>query len=94
MHGYIKMYQHPTTTHTSYVCKALGWYIMEYPRCHLHFLRTPTVFNLVIHICKKIHVHVTYRLLDVIEIIIIIISLSQYARYWSILQAILYCTSR
>ena len=53
MHGYIKMYQHPTTAHTSYVCNALGRSTMEYPRCHLHFLRTPTVFKFIMHIFKK-----------------------------------------
>ena len=26
IYRYIKMYQHPTTTHTSYVCNALGLY--------------------------------------------------------------------
>ena len=92
IHGYIKMYQHPTTTHTSYVCNALGLYTMEYPRCHLHFLRTHTVFKLCTYVKEK-HVHVTYGLYHVI-VIIIIISFIQYAHCdWSILQSILYCTA-
>ena len=49
----IKMYQHPTTIHTSYVCNALGWYIMEYPRCHLHFLYIHTAFKLFVYIFKE-----------------------------------------
>jgi len=53
IHGYIKMYEHPTTTHTSYVCNALGLYNMEYPRCHFHFLCTLTVFKLFVYICKE-----------------------------------------
>ena len=44
------MSQHPTTTHTSYVCNALGWYTIGYPRCHLYFLRIHTVFKLIVHI--------------------------------------------
>ena len=83
------MSQHPTATHTSYVCNALGWYTMEYPRCHLYFLRIHTVFKLIVHL-KEIHVQVTYVLFHVITIIIIV-SLSQYAWCdWSILQATLY----
>ena len=53
MHGYIKMYQHPTTMHTSYVCNALGLYNMEYPKCHFHFLCTLKVFKLFVYICKE-----------------------------------------
>ena len=53
IHGYIKTYQHPTTSHTSYVCNVLGWYTIECPRCHLHFLHIPTFFNLFGYICKE-----------------------------------------
>ena len=51
--GYIKMYRHPTTTHTNYVYNALGCYTMEYPRCNLHFLCIHTVFKLIVHIFKE-----------------------------------------
>ena len=47
------MYRHPTTTHTNCVYNALGWYTMEHPRCHLHFLCIHTVFKLIVHICKE-----------------------------------------
>ena len=50
IHGDIMMSRDPTTTCTSYVCNALGWYNVEYPRCHLHFLRIHTVFKLIVHI--------------------------------------------
>ena len=53
IHGYIKMYRHPTTTHTSYECNALGWYTMEYPKCHLHFLCIHTIIKLIVHIWKE-----------------------------------------
>ena len=45
--GDIKISQHPTTTRTSYGCNANT---MEYPRCHLYFLRIHTVFKLIVHI--------------------------------------------
>ena len=72
---------------------------MEHPRCHLHFLHIHTVIKLIVYIkknyVKKIDVHVTYGLFHVIVIVIIILSLSQYAHCdWSILQVILYCTAR
>ena len=74
---------------------------MEYPRCHLYFLRIDTAFKLVVHISKENTCTLTYGLFHVliiiiiIIIIIVIISLSQYTRGdWSILQAILYCTAR
>ena len=70
---------------------------MEYPRCHLYFLRIHTVFKLIVHMFEEIHVQVIYVLFHVITIIIIIIiivSLIQCAVCdWSILQAILYCTT-
>ena len=53
IHGDIKMSRHPTTAHTSYVCNALGWYTMEYPRCHLYFLGIHTVFKLIVHIFEE-----------------------------------------
>ena len=88
----MNMSQHPTTTHTSYVCNALGWYTMEYPRCHMYFLRIHTVVKLIVHL-KEIPVQVTYVLFHVITIIIIV-SLSQCAWCdWSILQAMLYYTA-
>ena len=50
IHGYIKMYRHPTTTPTSgHLCNTLGLYTMEYPRCHLHFLCIHTVFKFPVH---------------------------------------------
>ena len=56
---------------------------MEYPRYHLHFLYIHTAFKLFVNICKE-NVHVTYGLFHVM-VIIIIISLSQYAHCdWSI----------
>ena len=72
---------------------------MEYPRCHLYFLRIVTAFKLVVHISKENTCTLTYGLFHVliiiIIIIIVIISLSQYTRGdWSILRAILYCTAR
>ena len=75
---------------------------MEYPRCHLYFLRIVTAFKLVVHISKENACTLTYGLFHVliiiiiiIIIIIVIISLSQYTRGdWSILRAILYCTAR
>ena len=96
--GFMKMCRHPTATHTSYVCNALGCYTIEYPRCHLDFLRIDTAFKLIVHICKENTCTLTYALFHVIImilIIIIIISLSQYTRGdWSILLTILYCTAR
>ena len=54
IHGYINVYRHPTTTHTSlYVCNALEFYSMEYPRCQLDFHSIHTVFKLIVHICKE-----------------------------------------
>ena len=53
IHGYINVYRHPTTTHTSYVCNALEFYTMEYPRCKLDFHSIHTVFKLIVHICKE-----------------------------------------
>ena len=44
---------------------------MEYPRCHLYFLRMHTVFKLIVHL-KEIHVQVTYVLFHVITIIILL----------------------
>ena len=64
---------------------------MEYPRCHLYFLRIHTVFKLIVHL-KEIHVQVTYVLFHVITIIIIV-ALSQCAWCdWSIFagHALLY----
>ena len=69
--GDIKISRHPFTTHTSYGRNANT---MEYPICHLHFLRIHTVFKLT-----EIHVQVTYVLFHVVTIIIIIVSLSQCA---------------
>ena len=31
----------------------LVMYAIEYPRCHLHFLRTHTVFELIVHIFEE-----------------------------------------
>ena len=51
IHGYINVYRLPTTTHTSYVCNALEFYSMEYPRCQLDFHSIHTVFKLIVHTC-------------------------------------------
>ena len=89
IHGYINVYRHPTTTHTSYVCNALEFYTMEYPRCQLDFHSIHTVFKLIHIYVKKIHVHVTYGLFHVIIIMIIIILLTLFS--WSVLQVMNHC---
>ena len=90
IHGYINVYRNPTTTHTSYVCNALEFYTMEYPRCQLDFHSIHTVFKLIVHMyVKKIHVHVTYGLFHVIIIMIIIILLTLFS--WSVLQVMNHC---
>ena len=79
IHGYINVYRHPTTTHTSYVCNALEFYSMEYPRCQLDFHSIHTVFKLIVHI---LYIHV-------IIIMIIIILLTLFS--WSVLQVMNHC---
>ena len=68
---------------------------MEYPRCHLYFLRIHTVFKLIVHIFEgNTCTGDLCVMLYVITIIIIFVSLSQCAWCdWSILQAMLYCTA-
>ena len=69
---------------------------MEYPRCHLYFLRIHTVFKLIVHIFEG---NTGTGDLCVISCYNnnnnIIVSLSQCAWCdWSILHAMLYCTAR
>ena len=80
-------------TYLSYACNALGWYTVEYPRSHLHFLciYIHTVFKLIVCICK-IHVHVTYGLFHVIVIIIYSLVWIQPGMRWIIVVGVLFIT--
>ena len=89
IHGYINVYRHPTTTHTSYVCNAIEFYTMEYPRCQLDFHSIHTVFKLIVHICKENTCTCDLWVKHVIIIMIIIILLTLFS--WSVLQVMNHC---